>query len=403
MFALPEYNEDGCDDDLFGVVDTSEQDIAELTSAIMAVEAPQYLPEPTQIVIEKSISCPPSLNLVNDDVREVFISERLIPRNDLFTQPINTTNTMEGHLGNVKLDERTFVGMVEPTQYIVAVRSNFEVKILDGYTEPKKSKNSNRGRKKIERKKKPRRTQGTGDEFNSQVSFHVRPRAPGDAGFDPKQKPYKFKVFRTGRLQLPGAKQTTINEVFDCIGLIRKMLNGALAPKEEPVLNSFSVVMKNYKFVAILPAKHILDLEALKHILLSEMICSRIEPPIFMVKFDYEESKLSIQFSTPTAKKPQKKVRVNIFMRGKINILGAMDYRTALICEYLHGVFGKNKSAIIVIEGGISEHDANNVAEECTTDILDYHEALLARQRKEFIAELVRSHNVSLTDTGIFG
>jgi hypothetical protein len=401
MFALPEYEEDaGCEDDLFGEL----QDIKELTEAVMSVEAPEYAVVPTQIVIEKIPNvCPSSLNLVNEDVRHKFMHESLLPPNDLFTCPFNTTNTMEGHLGNVKLDERTFVGMIQPTQYIVAVRSNYEVKILEGYVEPKKNRNSNRGRKKIEKKKKPRRTQGTGDEFNSQVSFHIRPRAPGDEGFDPMQKPYKFKVFRTGRLQLPGAKQSTINEVFECIEHMCTMLNTALTPVERPFLESFSVVMKNYKYVALLPPKHILDLESLKQILEMEMSRSHINPPLFMVKFNYEESKLSMQFSTPTAKRPQKKVKVNIFMRGKVNILGAMDDRTALICEYLRGVFGKNRSAIVVVEGGISEHDANNVSEEPIEGIFEYHEELLAAQRREFIVELVRSRGICLADTGIFG
>jgi hypothetical protein len=150
--------------------------------------------------------------------------------------------------------------------------------------------------------------------------------------------------------------------------------------------------MKNYKFTTKLEVNQIIDLSLLKRILLREVRANKLDdlkdnpneyqqpvrdeydpdedsddedesddefegeeipthPRIYDVKYTREDTKLSIRFSTPIFKKPKKKTRVNIFMRGKINILGAFDADiTRQICDYLRWIFVSNIDDIIVDE-----------------------------------------------------
>ncbi len=404
---------------------------ASLVEAIMAINCDAADPVPTTVIVEQAANGHPSTptfaqrdtagdlcNLVDEQVRAKFAAEVIYAENELFTSPINTTDTMGGYLSGVTLDERIANDKWVVSEHVVSIRSNYGVLTWPGYTEPKKINKSNRGRKKQEKKKKGHKKQGTGEEFNSQISFHVRYRVPGDPDFDPMRKPYKFKVFRTGRLQLPGAKQTTMTDVFWCLDRVLECLRAALGAR--PVLSTFSVVMKNYKFAAKVPAGFILNLAALKRVLLREQsgqshghgplahghgpLAHRettgkargtdsalsgeptrrpsTHPTLYMIKYDSEDSKLSALFSTPTERKPFKLVRVKVFMRGKINILGAIDSRTSAICDILYGVFGRNQLAIFAREGGRNPSTVNTVAEPSTA-------AILARQRSLLDAHCV--------------
>src|SRR5690606_36423512 len=133
----------------------------------------------------------------------------------------------------------------------------------------------------------------------------------------------KFKIFRTGEIQLPGVKPHLIQDVVIRSQCIAKMMDLYLAPRAKVTLKRINPVMKNYKFTVKLPLGALIDLTTLKRSL--KQIQPVNAPKIFDVKYTREDTKLSIKFNTPVHKKAKKCTRVNIFMRGKVNILGASD------------------------------------------------------------------------------
>ena len=309
-------------------------------------------------------------NVLDPIICEEFRLECIFDETDIFTKPVSTTNTMEGYLSNVKFHERDLIEELIPDEDMVLYHCNYGRVKYDGYTEPVKERKTNRGRKKKEKKKKLRKKQGTGNDFNSQITFVVRStkaEEPVDGIVPYNSQVYKFKVFRTGKLQLPGVHQSNINDVICCTKKIAQIMNFHLHPgvidstKLTNVIN-VNPVMKNYKFIAKLLPGRIIDLEALKQILTAEKVMQKDDPDyylnrpdhpgLFMVKYTRQDTKLSIKFSTPIFKDPKKRTRINIFMRGKINILGAFCAKvTRQICDYLHWVFEQNYDQIIVTEG----------------------------------------------------
>lgn len=311
-------------------------------------------------------------NVLDLNIRDKFKNECVFEETAIFTRPVNTTNTMEGYLSNVSFHERDLIQELIPDEALVIYRCNYGKLKFDGYTEPVKQRKTNRGRKKKEKKKKLRKKQGDGVDFNSQITFVVRSSLAPDPidGIIPyESKVYKFKIFRTGKLQLPGVHQHLIDDVIACTKKIAQILNFHLHPGEDNparLTNIINVnpVMKNYKFLVKLPPGKIINMRALQQILQRERVARFNEanddvnndapehPSIFMLKYTRQDTKLSIKFSTPIYKKPKKKTRINIFMRGKINILGAFYADvTRQICEYLHWIFEKYYDELVVSEG----------------------------------------------------
>ena len=326
----------------------------------------------------------PQYNILDPIIKREFRDECVFEETEIFTSPISTTNTMEGYLSNVSFHEAELINDLIPNSQIVMIKCNYGKLLYDFYREPVKQRKTNRGRKKKEKTKKLRKKQGTGSDFNSQITFVVKSSLEEDTDIvSPDAKVYKFKVFRTGKLQLPGVKPHLIDDIIVCTKEIVNMLNyhlhfGEHDPSKLTSVVNINPVMKNYKFIAKLAAGSIIDLNVLKRILVKEKTDQFVRvdddgvpqhSPIFMIKYTRLDTKLSIKFSTPIYKKPKKKTRINIFMRGKINILGAFDTATTRdICNYLHWVFEQNYNTLIVREG--------TIANEC--EIVDnvYHESI---------------------------
>jgi hypothetical protein len=319
----------------------------------------------------------PDYNLLDPEIRARYNQEgSLMDENDIFTGSISTTDTLEGYLSNVKTHEEQLIQELEPDCHFVMFKCNYGVVKYSGYTEPVKQKKSNRGRKKKEKKKKIRKRQGNGGSFNSQVSFIVLSSEVPDPeihnnGIVPYgAKVFKFKVFRNGMIQLPGVKPNSVNDVIECARRIAEKVNWHLHmfddnPANQTRVININPVMRNYKFTLKIPVGKIIDLRKLQIILQNELRGKNLttgpdgeifksrpmHPPIFSVKYDRQDTKISIKFSTGIYKKPKKKTRINIFMRGKINILGAFaSHVTRQICDYLYWIF-KSFPDIIVQEG----------------------------------------------------
>lgn len=369
MMDLMNGSDSDSDSEADDNVEIYNAELAEYEDQIRQMQAPIVAIEPRPQMIE-IVEFDAENNVLNEHVRAEFKNECVFDETHIFTQPVSTTNTMEGYMSNVTFHERDLIQELLPNDDLVLYRCNYGKLKLDGYTEPVKERKTNRGRKKKEKKKKLRKKQGDGVDFNSQITFVVRSSLtpdPIDNIIPYGTKVYKFKVFRTGKLQLPGVHQHLIEDVINCTKKIVQVLNFHLHPGEiDPtkVTNIINInpVMKNYKFMLKMPPGHIIDMESLKQVLsrerakqfnlVGEPSESPEHPPIFMLKYTRQDTKLSIKFTTPIYKKPKKKTRINIFMRGKINILGAFNAKiTKQICEYLHWIFEAHFDILVVPEG----------------------------------------------------
>lgn len=398
-------------------------------------------------------------NLLNIVVRDGFVQTRLFTPADtnihalsdnvpLFTAPQSTTNTACGMLSNVQFHERDLIQDLLPTHDFLVFHSNYGRYKYEGYDEPP-THASKRAARVV---RKPRKKQGEGaykgTTFNSQITIIMRStlepviycscggfydatgnarasanddqsniagstRASTDTTLDPHDpgacerciprvpanaKIYKFKLFRTGKIQLPGVKQQLVGDVLSCVNKIVDLLNmslhfGETDPRALVQLININPTMKNYKFTINLAgiAPHTVpalansahtsepaadtpagaELEPSQKAgpcvaqCTTQLMCDLIAfrdavlavPPAAWpgerayVKYDRQDTKLSVVFITPIPGNPHKKTRVSIFMRGKVNILGGFCVDTTrAICMFLCDVLRRNLHAIVVPE-----------------------------------------------------
>jgi hypothetical protein len=327
-------------------------------AAIEAVSAIEIEPI-SELVAEtaSSYQFDPETNIIDSVARERFRDDQIMAENDKFTEVVSTTNTMEGFIENVSFVESEIMGLFTADCNIVRIKSNHGDSIYPGYNPNATLRKTNRGRKKREKPRKPRKCQGSGKEFNSQITFMVRsafsPLEP-DGTVPADAKIYKFKVFRNGRIQLPGAQRHMADDVVNCAMQISDMLNRHLHAGEVDCrrlanLVNLRSVMTNYKFRLKLEEDCIIDLEELADALEAHK-ASGAEPKIHLINFARDESKVSAKFYKPESQNGKKTTHVNIFMKGKINILGALGSAgTRAICQYLYTLFSSQPALVTEI------------------------------------------------------
>ena len=183
----------------------------------------------------------------------------------IFTELINSTCSIQAKLSNVKFKEEDLIHDLYCEKNIVAIDCNYGHIRLRFYKSPTKNKTSNRGRKKKEIKKKPRKNQGDGTCFGSQISFviviDVERKKPEkldkysntaitiDDQYESIFKEYKIKLFRTGVIGIPGVIKEDYSDAKEVIGMLVGYLNKIMYKSKNiiQVLDVFPV-MKNYKF-----------------------------------------------------------------------------------------------------------------------------------------------------------
>ncbi len=310
-------------------------------------------------------------NLAVEEIRKAFGQETIFTPVELpkFTEAYNTTVTLEALLGgDIAFTEEAISPYLEHDENIHGFDSNYHNSRSVDYYEPPKPAKSNRGRKPKEPPTPARKKTGNGTSFNSQVSFLVR-----NVG-NCKPRYFRIKVFRQGKLQIPGVTQGTIEHVFTAINHVKIRLQAILmkyyaaigTPREltDLSVSSITPVMKNYRFMlSFLRPKQILRLDQLRIILLADAnrspnARSNIHVPaelakIVHVKYTPEDpSKLSVVFSTPIPGKPDKATRINVFSSGRFNVLGAFEASaTNRICKYMHDIVEANHLMLIATVG----------------------------------------------------
>lgn len=280
-------------------------------------------------------------------------TQNLFEEDYLMTTLVNTTNTLEGKLMSLTFMEEEMIKLCYYTDDILDVSCNYgNVRHPDYYCVKKLKK------KKVKAKK--RKEQGNGSEFNSQITFTIKAQCP-DA------KPYKFKVFRPGQIQLPGAKIYALEDIIRCCNILTQYIN-TIYERTDIELVNLSAVMKNYRCEVKLPPGELLYLMTIKELLLAQKETNGV----FMVKYGRQDSKLAVIFNTPTPTDTDKKARINIFMSGKINILGGYDVvYTKHMYNVIYNLIKDNYNKVVIRPNDTYYAWKHNVDEVNAMELLD--------------------------------
>ena len=158
----------------------------------------------------------------------------------LFTEILNSTCSVEGKYEGVEFHEIDFTEILEPFGTVVRIKSNYGDIVNPDYAEEPVVK-SNRGRKKVEKPKKNRVMQGNGSNMNSCIQFVVINKMSKHV-----KKRYKIKVFRNGKIQIPGVLDEDLGDVMQPLEDLCAYLDRYLVTRVS--LHPIHSTMRNYKF-----------------------------------------------------------------------------------------------------------------------------------------------------------
>jgi hypothetical protein len=333
------------------------------------------------VLIEPAEQFPVELRELDKNLDELDIIQRPEKQDDvlihardmtIFRDIQSTMITIAARIRHFNYHESGLTQLLEPSGDIICIKSNFGCKPPE-YDEPKKvNKTTTRGRKKKEKTRKVRAVQGSGKCMNSQITFITKSIHDN--------KKYQFKIFRNGEIQLPGAKPSLYSDIYDKLMGIINMLNAKLKPVNEPQIElvKFAPSMKNYRFDLIKADTQLIDLFGLSGVLNEEWIDDRVihwahdyddqfigrddtlEIKYLSVDYTRQDTRLSVQFSTPLPGRPDKLVRINVFMKGVVKILGSLhDSVTVSVIRYLHKIIFDHPE--LLIDEEVDETNANNI------------------------------------------
>lgn len=257
--------------------------------------------------------------------------------NAILSDMIPTTVTVKAALSNIYFNEKDLITRIKPDNKIKGIISNYGELYDESYKRNDKGKNSNRGRKKIQKEPNKRKPQGSGKAFNSQTSLLI----------ECDGRIYSIKVFRNGNLQFPGASQERFKAMLYCFQVIIDKFNELLYNDRHTIkLVKLEPAMKNYKYIVKMNEHENLYLDELRNYLEKERHTSDIK--IFQIKYGKDQSKLKLTFNTPSANNAVKRLTINIFRSGKINVLGGLDENYTLKSyNFIKYIIGKYYNKIV--------------------------------------------------------
>lgn len=262
----------------------------------------------------------------------------------MFTNLSLSTITVESKLSNVKFKENIIIKHLALDEknipHVIKIGSNYGEYISKKYIELKTPvKKSNRGRKKKEKPMPTRKIQGTGNYFNSQITFTILDPHRNDDKF------YHLKLFTNGTIQITYVCYENVDLIKPIIDMVIKMISKIDLIKidvaEDIDIVYIKSIMRNYKF-NIIENNIFIDLNKFKNILLAfksfqlnhdnehfqNNIANNNELllafEIGLIKCNFEKNTgIIIKFKIPIDNKPNKLTTVKIFSSGKINIVGS--------------------------------------------------------------------------------
>lgn len=166
--------------------------------------------------------------------------------NDLFKELKLFTCCVKSHLDVPKFNEADLIKILTPSDLVQSIECNFGNVYGSLYNsklenEEKKRLNEKRGRKsKKHLDVRKRKKQGSGTQFNSQITFKVVNTSIID-------KLYPIKVFRNGIVQITGILREDIDDIHEPIKNLCEYLSPILkydVKRDSPII----VKSRNYKF-----------------------------------------------------------------------------------------------------------------------------------------------------------
>ena len=209
--------------------------------------------------------------------------------------------------------------------------------------------------KKLARRIKPRKVQGSGKCFNSSILVWIHSAIHNVV--------YKVLLFRTGTFGLPGARPIMLRDIIDIFTdkFLPQIANALDVAQGSVALEYLAPIMKNYKWKRYLEPGTTIDLARVHSAISSAMLSEANAEVPFSIGHAYHEvcdSKLSVKFNVFGCK--NRGIRIKIFMYGRINILGACDSRaTKMVCEFI---------ARILSDDVIKNNDSDMIASEMTEE-----------------------------------
>lgn len=234
-----------------------------------------------------------------------------------------TMITLSATLLNVDFVENELIEKLNPSKKIPVIRCNYGEKIYESYKVVAPIRRSNRGRKPKPRPPQTRRKQGSGREFNSQITFSIASNQYDEIPLPVNPLVFHVKLFRNGEIQIPGATIATLKDVIEACNHLSKFISEVLG--HECPLVYIGPIIQNFKSKFVLKNQQ-LDLPNITKFIKS---ANESAPKISSVIHDRDTCKTVVHFHTPTTQKPEKATRVDIRLSGKIGILGSPNSQHA--------------------------------------------------------------------------
>ena len=333
-----------------------------------------------------------------------------------FTDLKVSTIVIQGALSNIEINEKEFIDLlcIDKDSPILCISCNYGIVYRNGYVPVKKIK-SNRGRKKTSKRENVRKRNGTGTEFDSQLTFNVFSNMTN--------KYYKIKIFRNGTFGIPGVLYEDWSDIYeplqavcdyfmnycgnDKVGIMYDKIksttcnfstfikpitlpNNTIINNEELEENVYDVFKKDkhneLEYIEYCGTKYIrqhVDQSALQTILevyILNNLLRHIELPLIDlgtltnsdldISINYNKEKFSgliFKVSTPTEEKPNKKTTIKIFDSGKIGIDGATNaHFVKKIYRWINKLFTSYNYVILYNVGHENVYENRNKSDVIT-------------------------------------
>lgn len=278
---------------------------------------------------------------------------------NIFDELTPSTLTAQGMLSNTIFEERDLIHALTATGRVKKIVCNYGDVFNPDYKEkvPDK-KTTNRGRKPKERKKNNRKNQGSGKRFNSQISFWVLSDVKDD-------KYYKIKVFRNGRVEIPGGLEPSMRDVKSVAHVVEAAMEECLC--EDVRLTELYSIMRNYKFKTEDPNIRINIRRLFEIFIKAKRDGTQMVKGLNEIKYNVERYPgLIVKFSTPIPRNPDKKTTIKMFNSGKVNIDGAISEECAdYYYQWINRFYVENSAEVVYSpcydSGSESESDIDSV------------------------------------------
>jgi hypothetical protein len=267
-----------------------------------------------------------------------------LTKNDIITELSSSTISVTGRISNIDIDDIAIIKQLPAPQcdYIVKIGSNGGV-IMNPRHDELTAHLVKKVKKRIV-KKKPKKitSRNQNGYFPSAVQFEIFD--------DPRQRIFKIKLFRNGRIQIPGVKDRNLMDIFGPLQRMRLYLQHALERNVEVMY--LCTVMRNYishlsnkdlaifidkvkEIIAKIKTYPIVSTEEMQSLvkelpkvggrndLKAIMDLGKSNLVINEMLLDKEKrNELNIKFNRPIKSDPNRQIGVKILQSGKIDFDG---------------------------------------------------------------------------------